>query len=155
VALSDERGHFALEGVPPGARALHVSHSAAGSTTLAIEVRRDRAPAPVVAHLRGRLDAEPSGGDRTRLRSGVALTLRADGDASAIVRVDRVLGAGPRALGILPGDHLVSVDGTLTTSAREAEELLAGPSIVPALLRFRRGETDTFLRVPRERFDAD
>ncbi len=66
-----------------------------------------------------------------------------------------MLGSGARALGILPGDHLVSVDGTLATSARQAEGLLAGPSIVPALLRLRRGETDTFLRVPRERFDAE
>jgi len=147
VVRTDDRGHFVLTALPAAPRTVTVEHRTAGGASIDVQVRRDRDPAPVVVHLPARLDGDVVAGDRARRTIGVGITLR---QADGAVFVDRVVTAGARRLGLLPGDQLLAVDDAEVTSAADAAQRLEGSSLVPALLSIRRAGRTTPLRAVRE-----
>jgi protocatechuate 3,4-dioxygenase beta subunit len=103
---TDARGHFVLPGIGPGEHTVTVRHDAGGDEHTLL-VREGVEPSAWVAHLPGRADDEAA---PRAARRGVPLEL-AEGE---VVWADGSL----RALGVLPGDHVRSVDGGEVSEAR-------------------------------------
>lgn len=142
--VTDARGHFSLAGVPPGDVDVVVRDASAGSATTRLHLVRERDPAPFVVHLPRRLEGNGSGRDRAARAVGVAVALSGN-------RVERVLGEHARLAGLAPGDEIIAVDGV---SAGSIEDALRGGTMLPALLRVRRGRYTFTVRVARERYEA-
>jgi protocatechuate 3,4-dioxygenase beta subunit len=130
LVRTDERGHFVLPAIGPGDHVVTIAH-AAGGAEHALTVREGVEPSPWIAHLPGR--AEDDAAPRAATR-GVPLEL-GEGTVSWA-------DASLRALGVLPGDRVVSVDG-----GAASESSLAGTG--PALLLLERGGATFTIVAPR------
>ena len=144
-AITDDRGHFEIVGVPSGRRTVVVEHASAGPETRTLEVRRDRDPAPFVIHLPARFDDEATHGDRARRVIGVGIALD-----DATTSVARVITPGARRAGLIEGDVIVAVDGVAASDPAGAALRLRGAAFLPSLLEVRRGSRTFFVRAPRE-----
>lgn len=144
---TNDRGHFSLEGVPPGDVNVEVRDASAGHATVRLHIVRERDPAPIVVHLPSRLEGDGSGRDRAARAVGVAVELSPAG------RIASVLGEHARLSGLAPGDEILSVDG-VQANGEALANALRGPTLLPALLRIRRGAHTLTVRVQRERYEA-
>ncbi len=144
-AITDERGHFEILGVPSGRRTAVALHASAGRETHAFDVRRDRDPAPFVIHLPARFDDEATQGDRARRVIGVGISLAET--SPTIVHVDT---AGARRAGLVTGDVIVSIDGVAVSDPTTAVERLRGAAFLPSLLEVRRDGHVFYVRAPHE-----
>ncbi len=145
TARTDDRGHFAIAGVPPGRRSIAASHASAGARLETIAIRDDRDPAPLVIRLPDRDDGEARVADRPRREVGIGVELD---PARAPTVVTRVSGPSLRA-GVLVGDAILAIDGEEVGDAPAARRLMRGALFLPALVELRRGGERLFLRVPR------
>jgi protocatechuate 3,4-dioxygenase beta subunit len=127
---TDGSGHFVLPGIGPGAHSITVHH-AAGSAEHALRIREGVEPPPWVAHLPGRAEEDSA---PMAARRGVAIEL----EESEVRWADASL----RALGVLAGDRVRSIDGGEPSDAR-----LAGTG--PALLVLERGGDTYTVVAPR------
>lgn len=145
VVESNERGEFVLKGLPEGKVLLEAYAPGVGrGLERDVDVRRGRTTTRVrIVIDRSSEAAGPA------VVAGVLLSLREDVNG---VQVSRVFaGSEAEQAGIRPGDLILSIDGRLPASVREAERLLLGPERQDVILELGRGEQTRRLRVPRER----
>lgn len=137
LSRTDEHGHFVLAAVAPGEHEARVIHGAAGEASHAFEARSDRAPSAWVAHLPGRNDEDVVG---RRAERGVPVELGDDGEI-------RWLDPSMRALGVLPGDVVVAVDGRISETPDARRSALTGTGAT--VLRLSRDGSEFHVVAPR------
>jgi C-terminal processing protease CtpA/Prc len=71
-------------------------------------------------------------------------------DADEIVIVDVAESSAAERGGLVPGDVVLEVDGEKSTSLAGTREKLNGPVADDVVVRIRRGETESALRIERE-----
>lgn len=145
---SDSDGTYVLRGLAEGSVTPSASHPACGEVEAApVRILEGRETLGVVLHLPERFDPERAATLEGR-RRGVALELRADGDAVLVARA--IDGSRAARVGLREGDRLLVIDGEEVGDVRSATRALAGPVGVPAILRVQRDDFVTDLLVDRE-----
>ena len=151
TTVTDARGHYTLEGIPPGPQAIFTAageHHARVISGLVVEsgetLRVDVELTPT----------EPGESPRVEL-AGIGAVLSGEGD---VMRVGRVIeGGGAAEAGIAPGDAIVAVDGVPVTELGFAGTIqrLRGPEGTTVAITLRRANGETVqLTVPRRRIRA-
>jgi len=150
VVVTDEDGRFRLTDLPEG-EVLLVAHSADfGRGNVEVSVRAGR----TVDRVRLALTESPEdAADEDVVRSGVAITL-GERDVTGGVHVVVVLVAeaseAERA-GLRRGDRIVSIDGVVPASMKEARAQLSGPVGESVILEVEREDGRHTFSVTRER----
>jgi S1-C subfamily serine protease len=150
IAVTDASGRFALHELPEGMLTLEAYAPDVGrarqsgvkvvSGRTTIRVRITLAP--------GADDAAAS--SEPAASGNVAVTLGETGAPVEVAIVSVTEGSEAERAGLLPGDVLVSVDGTGVASIREARMKLAGPVADDVVLVVERADQTLTLRVTRE-----
>jgi len=149
VTITTTNGEFELRGVAPGTHELLAEHVRAGSARARRPIRgsgHDTVDGVEVV-LPGRISVDEQSRDPEIVR-GVAVVLGAVGTELVVDWV--APGGSADAAGIRPGDRLVTVDEEPIVEILRAEELLRGPTDVPAELVVERGGATRHVRVGRE-----
>ena len=150
TTVTDARGSYALEGIPPGAQSIFTAageHHARVISGLGVEsgetLRVDVELTPT----------EPGESPRVEL-AGIGAVLSGEGD---VMRVGRVIeGGGAAESGIAPGDAIVAVDGVPVTELgfTGAIQRLRGPEGTTVRITLRRADQTLQVTVPRRRIRA-
>jgi hypothetical protein len=145
VAVTDARGHFHLGELAEGTCALDVNAPDLGRTRTVARVTAGRETD--LGKITVARDAERQ--PEQTSRGGVAVTLGETSDHEVVLAAVTDSSEAERA-GLAPGDVLVEVDGTEVHTIEAARAKLGGPLGDDVLLKLRRGDTVSTLRVPRE-----
>jgi S1-C subfamily serine protease len=149
VVLTNRRGEFKLEEVPPGDVILEAYATDVGrGRSVGVHVDSGRTTDRVRISLAA---AEGDAPVEAVLGAGVAVVLddRAGGTGVRIASV--ASGSEAERAGLLPGDRLLTVDGQRVTSAKEARARLSGPAAEDMVIELLRGQERQKLRLVRER----
>ena len=89
-------------------------------------------------------------GQEPAATGSLAVTLGETGAPVDVVIVSVVEGSEAERAGLAPGDIVVSVDGSPVHSIEETRTKLSGPITADVVLRVKRGDRTTAVRVARE-----
>ncbi|MBL8923718.1 MAG: carboxypeptidase regulatory-like domain-containing protein [Myxococcaceae bacterium] len=109
VARTDERGAFTLQGLPQGRHSLFIAAASHHARLVSVELKPG-ANGPLTIDL----GTVPDGGTPQLELVGIGAVLKASGDALVIERT--VEGGGAAEAGLVPGDLVLSIDGTPTAT---------------------------------------
>jgi hypothetical protein len=147
VTVTDSRGEFVLENVPPGAQTLSAYSSAAGRGSTGVQLSSGDELGDVEIRL-----TEPPDAPTEEFRGGVAITLgeRDEAGGVAVVVVQVADSSEAARAGITVGDVITHVDGSEVHSMGEARRLLGGPAATDVVVSVLRDGARRDLRITRE-----
>jgi hypothetical protein len=147
MTTTDARGRFTLGELPEGTANLEAYAPDLGRGRAAVAVVAGRTTDGVELILE-----PPDGGVSHEVvpAGGVAVTLGETEAPVQVVVVSVVDGSEAERAGLMPGDVVVTVDGTAVTSIEDARVHLSGPLTDDVVVGVRRGERAMALRVARE-----
>jgi hypothetical protein len=147
VAITNERGEFALKGLAGGATTIDVFSPERGRGSARVEVQSNRTQSGV------RVTVRPSGSDQDPFApGGVAITLgeRGSGDSLEVVIVAVADNSEAERAGLEPGDVIVSVNDAKPSSMHDARARLSGALQSDVVLGVTRGGASQRISVLRE-----
>ncbi len=147
VAVTDAEGHFHLGGLAEGTVSLEAYAPDVGRGRVeGVRVTAGRTTDDV------RITLESEGApERVPMAAGsVAVTLGETGDPREVVIVLVAEGSEAERAGLLPGDVVLSVDGTAVHTIEQARAKMSGPLEADVVLQIRRGGRTLAVRVGRE-----
>jgi hypothetical protein len=145
VVLTDSSGAFKLTDVAVGETEIEAYSPDRGrgrSDRIRIDEGRTTTSVKIVLH-----PSSTSTGAEDLAPGGVAVTL-GEGDGKVLVMAVAPGSEAERA-GMLEGDEILAVEGTLVTTMAEARARLSGP-LTDVIVRVKRGGGERSLRIPRE-----
>jgi hypothetical protein len=145
VAVTDRTGKFRLSELSSGNATLEAYAADAGrGRATGVRLTSGRTTSDVRITLSSEKPTAESNAS-----GGVAVTLGVS-DADEIVIVDVAESSAAERGGLVPGDVLLEVDGEKASSLAGTRAKLNGPVADDVVLRIRRGEIESTLRVERE-----
>jgi protocatechuate 3,4-dioxygenase beta subunit len=150
VAITDARGHFALHELPEGSVSLEAYAPGVGRGRVSgVKVVAGRTTDDVRVAIAAP-DDDGTSASEPAAAGGVAVTLGETDAPTEVVVVSVVEGSEAERAGLVPGDVLVSVDGSGVNRMADARSKLGGPVGDDAVVAVRRGDRAVTLRVARE-----
>ncbi len=148
VAVTDARGRFRLGELPEGSLTLEAYAPDLGRARVeGVRTVAGRTTDRVRFVLR-RTEAAPKSATPPA-SGGVAVTLGVDNN-DAVVLVAVAEGSAAERAGLAPGDVLLEIDGAKISDMIDARARLSGSLADDVVVRVRRGDQVSALRVPRE-----
>jgi membrane-associated protease RseP (regulator of RpoE activity) len=149
VAVTNAKGRFTLRELAPGTLSLEAYAPDVGRTRQDdVRVSAGRTTTNVRIVLVRGSDATSS---EPGASGGVAVTLgETAGDPREVVIVSVVDGSAAERAGLAPDDTIVAVDGTPVHTIEETRAKLSGPIADDVVVRIRRGDKTSLVRVSRE-----
>ncbi|MEO8876466.1 MAG: carboxypeptidase regulatory-like domain-containing protein [Polyangiaceae bacterium] len=145
VAVTDRTGKFRLSGLAAGAASLEAYAADSGRGRAdGVKLTSGR----TTSNVRIVLGSEKPTAE-SNASGGVAVTLGVS-NADEIVIVDVAEGSAAERGGIAPGDVVLEVDGAKVKTMAAARAKLNGPLVDDVVVRIRRGDVESALRIERE-----
>ncbi len=150
ATTTDAGGRFALHGLAEGTIVLEAYAPDFGrARTEGVQVVSGRTTSRVRISMTRGQDDEPRATASTS-SGNVAVTLGETGEPVEVVIVSVAVASEAERAGLAPGDILLAVDGEAVQTIEQARDRLAGPLSDDVVVRVRRAEGETAVRVPRE-----
>jgi Carboxypeptidase regulatory-like domain/PDZ domain len=150
AAVTGADGRFSLRELPEGMIDLEAYAPGIGRARVeGVKVVSGRTTSRVRIEMARTRDEEADAGG-SGASGNVAVALGEAGDPPQVVVVSVAVGSEAERAGLAPGDVLLAVDDAPVRTIGEARGRLAGPLTDDAVVRVRRGDEETSLRVARE-----